>query len=158
EGTGRPCPDQKKRAHRSSRGQNPTESDPRPPSRRVPMPLPPAPLFHHLWRLASPPQPDAELLGRWARHRDEDAFTALLARHGPMVLGVCRRVLGDAHAAEDAMQAAFLVLARKAASLRHPEALAGWLHGVAVRLACKGRPTARRGSAAPGPAAPEPAD
>ena len=105
--------------------------------------LPPATLFHHLRRLASPPLPDAELLSRWARYRDEDAFTALVARHGPMVLGVCRRVLGDAHAAEDAMQAVFLVLARKAAALRQPEALAGWLHGVAVRLACKGRPMHR---------------
>jgi RNA polymerase sigma factor (sigma-70 family) len=112
------------------------------------MPLPPATLFHHLRRLTSPSLPDAELLARWARQRDEDAFTALVARHGPMVLGVCRRVLGDAHAAEDVMQAAFLVLARRAASLRQPGALAGWLHGVAVRLACKARQAIRRRSAA----------
>jgi RNA polymerase sigma factor (sigma-70 family) len=96
-------------------------------------------LLRDLRRLV--PQPpsdaagDAVLLERFARRRDEDAFAALVARHGPMVLGVCRRVLGDAHAAEDAAQATFLVLARKAGGVRRPGALAGWLHGTARRLA-----------------------
>jgi RNA polymerase sigma factor (sigma-70 family) len=85
---------------------------------------------------------DAELLTRFARHRDEAAFAVLVERHGPMVLGVCRRVLGDAHAAEDAFQAAFLVLARKAATLPRPEAVAGWLYGVARRVALDSRTAA----------------
>jgi RNA polymerase sigma factor (sigma-70 family) len=98
-------------------------------------------LLHHLRRRSAPPGPasDADLLDRFARLRDESAFAALVSRHGPMVLNVCRRVLSDAHAAEDAAQAAFLVLARKAGSLRRPDALAGWLHGVACRVALKAR-------------------
>ncbi len=80
---------------------------------------------------------DAELLTRFAARRDEDAFAALLARHGPMVLGVGRRVLGRDHDAEDVFQAAFLLLARKAGSVRKPESVACWLHGVARRLAVK---------------------
>jgi RNA polymerase sigma factor (sigma-70 family) len=112
-----------------------------------------------LRRLATPAvaAPDADLLGRFARLRDEGAFAALLARHGPMVLGVCRRVLGDAHAAEDAFQATFLVLARKAASLRRPAALAGWLYGVATRVARKARVAGSRRPSSLGEA-PEPTD
>jgi RNA polymerase sigma factor (sigma-70 family) len=96
-------------------------------------------LLRYLRRLAPAAHPasDAGLLERFVRCRDEDAFAALLARHGPMVLGVCRRVLGDAHAAEDAAQAAFLVLARRAAAIRPPERLASWLYGVARHLALK---------------------
>jgi hypothetical protein len=60
---------------------------------------------------------DAELLGRFVAARDEAAFEALVYRHGPMVLGLCRRVLGDAHHAEDAFQATFLILARKASTV-----------------------------------------
>ncbi len=101
-------------------------------------------LLDHLRRLTGPPAADAVLLSRWIGERDEEAFAALVARHGPMVLGVCQRILGDAHEAEDAFQAVFLILARKAASLRRPEALAGWLHGVAARLAYKARTAARR--------------
>jgi RNA polymerase sigma factor (sigma-70 family) len=86
---------------------------------------------------------DADLLGRFASLRDEAAFTALLARHGPMVLNTCRRVLGDADDAEDAFQAAFLVLARKAGAIARPDALAGWLHGVACRVALKARRSRR---------------
>src|SRR5262249_18369244 len=59
--------------------------------------------------------------------------------HGPMVLGVCRRVLGDAHAAEDCFQATFLVLLRRAASLQNRQPLGGWLHGVARRIALRAR-------------------
>jgi RNA polymerase sigma factor (sigma-70 family) len=91
---------------------------------------------------------DAELLGRYvAGHRDESAeaaFAALVERHGPMVLGVCRRVLGDRHAAEDAFQATFLVLARKAGAISRREQLANWLHGVASRTALDARARAVR--------------
>jgi RNA polymerase sigma factor (sigma-70 family) len=88
--------------------------------------------------------PDAELLGRFATRRDADAFTALLRRHGPMVLGVCRRLLSDAHDAEDAFQATFLVLVRRAHSLGTPELLGNWLYGVASRIALKAKADAAR--------------
>ena len=87
---------------------------------------------------------DAELLGRFAEHRDEDAFAALLRLHGPMVLGVCRRVLGDEQDAEDVFQATFLVLARKAASIRSRGTLADWLYRVASRLALAVRSASSR--------------
>ena len=87
---------------------------------------------------------DADLLTRFSRDRDESAFAALVSRHGSMVFGVCRRVLRDSHAAEDASQATFLVLARKAGSLGHPAELASWLHGVAYRVAMKARCASRR--------------
>src|SRR6059058_4810409 len=89
---------------------------------------------------------DADLLDGFARQADQDAFTALVARHGPMVLNVCRRVLGDAHAAEDAFQATFLVLARKANSVGSPAGLANWLYGVASRVALAAQRAGRRRS------------
>jgi RNA polymerase sigma factor (sigma-70 family) len=82
---------------------------------------------------------DAVLLERYVQERDHAAFSELAARYGGLVMSVCRRILGDGHQAEDAFQAAFLVLARKAASVRRPEALAGWLHSVARRTALKAR-------------------
>src|SRR5438128_1591228 len=83
--------------------------------------------------------PDALLLEAFVARREEAAFAALLRRHGPMVLGVCRRILRDPHDAEDAFQATFLVLVRKANSLRSRELLGNWLYGVAYRTAMKAR-------------------
>jgi RNA polymerase sigma factor (sigma-70 family) len=82
---------------------------------------------------------DDELLERFLARREETSFAILVQRHGPMVLGVCRRVLKDAHAAEDAFQAAFLVLVRRSASIRKRGSLASWLHGVAQRIARRAR-------------------
>jgi RNA polymerase sigma factor (sigma-70 family) len=86
-----------------------------------------------------PPASDLELLDRFHRLRDQAAFEQLVRRHGPMVLSVCRRILLHAHDAEDAFQATFLVLVRKAGSLRNPELLANYLYGVAYRVARKAR-------------------
>jgi RNA polymerase sigma factor (sigma-70 family) len=83
--------------------------------------------------------PDRELLHRFVHRGDEGAFEQLLARHGPMVLNVCRRMLGDQQLAEDAFQATFLVLVRKAASIRQRELLGNWLYGTAYRTAAKAR-------------------
>jgi RNA polymerase sigma factor (sigma-70 family) len=96
----------------------------------------------NLGRAALKPESDAtegELLTRFIRTRDEAAFTELVRRLGPMVLGVCRRVISDTHLAEDAFQAAFLVLARRAAEIHPREAIRGWLYGVAARTAQKAR-------------------
>jgi RNA polymerase sigma factor (sigma-70 family) len=82
---------------------------------------------------------DAELLERFANQRDETAFAALLRRHGPLVWSVCRRVLGEDHAAEDAFQATFLVLVRKARSVSKQASIRSWLHGVALRVSLRAR-------------------
>ncbi|MEJ7638159.1 MAG: sigma-70 family RNA polymerase sigma factor [Singulisphaera sp.] len=85
--------------------------------------------------------PDGQLLERFIARRDEGAFEALMLRHGPMVWGVCRRALPGHHDAEDAFQATFLVLSRKAASVLPREMLANWLYGVASRTALKAKAT-----------------
>src|SRR5437870_11219228 len=81
--------------------------------------------------------PDAQLLEWFARGHEEAPFAALVRRHGPMVWGVSRRVLPHVHDAEDVFQASFLLLARKAASIRKAASVGSWLHGVAHRLALK---------------------
>ena len=90
---------------------------------------------------------DAELLEAFLSQQDAAAFAAVVQRHGPMVLNVCHRVLHQREDAEDAFQATFLILARKAASVRKRPALASWLHGVASRMALSiKRAAARRRS------------
>ena len=90
---------------------------------------------------------DAELLGRFVKQTGgaaEVAFEAIVARHGPMVLGVCRRLLRHPADADDAFQATFLVLVRKAASVQVGDSLGPWLYGVAQRVATRSRTDARR--------------
>src|SRR5205823_11635567 len=92
---------------------------------------------------------DGQLLERYVDGRDGDeaseaGFAALVERHGPMVLRVCRQILGDAHDAEDAFQATFLVLACRAGSVRKRDSVASWLHGVAQRLARRSKADAAR--------------
>src|SRR5262245_23616198 len=98
----------------------------------------PPPLRHLIWALArarSDPRTDEQLLDLYRARRDEGAFAALVARHGPLVLGVCQRLLRHREDAEDAFQATFFVLARKASTIHRESPLGNWLYGVASRLA-----------------------
>jgi RNA polymerase sigma-70 factor (ECF subfamily) len=101
---------------------------------------------------------DGQLLDRYLSRRDEAIFEAIVHRHGPMVWGVCRRVLRDHHDAEDAFQATFLVLVRKASSVMPGEMLPNWLYGVAYQTAMKARARTfqRRGRERQVPEMPEP--
>src|SRR5262252_9901186 len=107
-----------------------------------------SPLVHHLRRVAfqqdATALTDGQLLERFLNQRDEAAFEALVRRHGPMVLGVCQRVLRHSHEAEDAFQAVFLVLVRKASSIVPRDLVGSWLYGVALRTALKARGMAAR--------------
>src|SRR5215207_3947246 len=94
-------------------------------------------LVSRLQSLAGGRAGDRELLDRYADRGDAEAFAVLVARHGPLVMAVCRSVLACEQDAEDAFQATFLVLARKAGSVRNRDALGAWLHGVARRAALK---------------------
>jgi RNA polymerase sigma factor (sigma-70 family) len=107
---------------------------------------------------AGPGLTDGHLLESYVRTREPEAFAVLVQRHGPMVWGVCRRLLGH-HDAEDAFQATFLVLARKAAAVVPRDLIANWLHGVALQTALKARATTAKRSAREKqvPAMPEPA-
>jgi RNA polymerase sigma factor (sigma-70 family) len=109
-------------------------------------------VVRHLRRIARAPdlgsRSDGQLLEQFLLHQDEAAFEVLVRRWGPMVLGVCRRVLGDRHDAEDAFQATFLVLLRKARSLTRPELLGNWLYGVAYYTAQNARASRARRRAA----------
>jgi RNA polymerase sigma factor (sigma-70 family) len=102
------------------------------------------PIVHLIPQTPAAGETDRQLLQRFATRRDEAAFEALVHRHGALVWRVCRQVLGEAHAAEDAFQATFLVLVRKAGSLGRPESLANWLYGVARRVALRARKTMAR--------------
>ncbi len=99
-------------------------------------------LLAYLLRLGRNPaveSSDSQLLEQFVRERDEAAFTSLMRRHGPLVWDVCRRVLAEEQAAEDAFQATFLVLVRKARSVSKRASVRSWLYGVALRVALRAR-------------------
>jgi RNA polymerase sigma factor (sigma-70 family) len=107
-----------------------------------------APILQHIRKLAESQTtallPDRELLRRFARQHDEDAFAVLVRRHGPMVWHVCARVLGNSPDAEDAFQAVFLILLRKAPSRHWHDSVGNWLYLVAYRAAVRARAAAAR--------------
>jgi RNA polymerase sigma factor (sigma-70 family) len=119
------------------------------------------PVLHYLHKLAAERHPetvtDAELLAQFSARRDDAAFTALVQRHGRMVWNVCRRLVRDWQVAEDAFQATFMVLARKAAAIQTPERLSCWLYGVAHRTALKARTEHARRRSREQPLADQPA-
>jgi RNA polymerase sigma factor (sigma-70 family) len=124
--------------------------------------VPTASILQYLRRVVGPVDGDALLLDRFVQQRDEAAFAEIIQRHGAMVWGVCSRALPRSHDAEDAYQAAFLVLARKASSISRPELLANWLFGVARRTSLEARKRRarireREGGESIDVAAPEPA-
>jgi RNA polymerase sigma factor (sigma-70 family) len=102
-----------------------------------------SPILHMLRRIVEDrgirALPDRDLLQMFSDRQDQSAFEVMLRRHGPMFLSVCRAVLGTDASAEDAFQATFIVLVRKASSIRNRASLASWLHGVAYRTALKAR-------------------
>jgi RNA polymerase sigma factor (sigma-70 family) len=104
-----------------------------------------APVIHYLRQIDHDDRrdTDADLLWRFVHAGDETAFATILRRHGPMVYAVCRRALCHRHDAEDAFQATFLVLVRKARLIGRPNLLGHWLHGVAYRIALKARSRSR---------------
>src|SRR5215470_5816481 len=101
------------------------------------------PLLRHLRRVLETHETaaltDSQLLDRWLTRRDEAAFEVLLWRHGPLVLGVCRRLLRQPTDVEDVFQAAFLTLVRKAASIGKRQSVGSWLYKVAYRAALRAR-------------------
>src|ERR1700690_2970856 len=106
------------------------------------------PLMRHIRKLAAAhygkDQTDRDLLRALSTRGDQDAFDALVRRHGPLVLAVCRRVLHQLQDAEDAFQATFIMLARQSASFLKKDSLGGWLHRVAYRMALNARKAAER--------------
>ena len=103
--------------------------------------------LRHSLRRCADRATDGELLGAFVAGGDAEAFEGLLRRHGPMVLGVCRRVLRQEQDAEDCFQATFLLLARKASSVRPRDRVGAWLHGVAQRTALEAKRAAARRAA-----------
>jgi RNA polymerase sigma factor (sigma-70 family) len=112
-------------------------------------------VIQYLRKVAGAPDPggpgDGPLLERFVTRQDEAAFDALMRRHGPMVLGTCLRILNNMHDAEDAFQATFLVLARKAGAIANRESVGSWLHRIASRTAQRARVEASRRHAHEGP-------
>src|SRR5258707_7874149 len=98
------------------------------------------PLLQHVRRLAATASSDEQLLADFLSRRSDDAFSALIGRHGPMVFNVCRRILHDVHAAEEVFQATFLVLADRADAIRRRASLADLFHGVGYPRPVRARP------------------